>query len=224
MPRTQGPAWGLVVPVKLLAGAKSRLEAYGDAARERLALAFAADVVATGLACARVVRVLVVTDDPRAAERLRRLGADVAADGPAEGLNAALAHGAALLRTGLPGCGVACVPSDLPALRVAELEAALAAVPAGARAFVADTERRGTTLLAAAPGSSLLPAYGAGSRLLHLRSGAVELPGTPALRRDVDTPADLTDAVALGVGPHTAAALDRQGPFCPPRLQGTMGP
>ncbi len=33
----------------------------------------------------------------------------------------------------------------------------------------------------------------------------MELPGTAALRRDVDTPADLREAVALGVGARTAA-------------------
>ena len=33
--------WGVVVPVKRLAVAKSRLSAFGDDVRERLALAFA---------------------------------------------------------------------------------------------------------------------------------------------------------------------------------------
>lgn len=223
MPYAPGPAWGLIVPVKVLAAAKSRLEGYGSPARERLALAFAADVVAAGLACARVVRVLVVTDDPHAAEILQALGADVAPDGPAGGLNGALSHGADLLRTAVTGCGVVTVPSDLPAVRAAHLDAALAVVPAGGRAFVADTESRGTTLLAAAAGRSLDPAYGAGSRLRHLRSGAVELPGSPALRRDVDTPGDLTAAMALGVGRHTAAALAYPGCFSPQPAQGTMG-
>jgi 2-phospho-L-lactate guanylyltransferase len=42
---------------------------------------------------------------------------------------------------------------------------------------------------------------------VHLRSGAVELPGAPGLRLDVDTPADLAEALLLGVGAATAAVL-----------------
>lgn len=204
------PVWGVVVPVKRLAVAKSRLASYGDPVRARLALAFAADVVTAALACPVVGRVLVVTDDPLAADVLSRLGALVAADTPDAGLNPALAHGAEELRSGLaggPAVGVATVSSDLPALRPADLAAALATVPPGGRAFVTDADARGTTLLAAAPGADLSPEYGPGSRLRHLASGAVELAGTAALRRDVDTPEDLQEALRLGVGRHTAAVV-----------------
>lgn len=204
MPPDDVTAWGVVVPVKLLAVAKTRLGAYGDAARQELALAFAADVVTAALRCALVQHVLVVTDDPLAARTLAALGAGVAPDSPDDGLNPALAHGADLLRAGGDG-GVATLSSDLPSLRPEDLEAALRAVLPGRRAFVTDADARGTTLLAAGPGVALAPAYGSDSRMRHLASGAVELPGTPALRRDVDTPGDLAEALALGVGPHTAA-------------------
>lgn len=204
MPADDVNPWGVVVPVKRLALAKSRLAAYGDTGRRDLALAFAADVVSAALGCAAVARVLVVTDDPLAAQVLERLGARVVRDAPDDGLNPALAHGAELLRAELGGHGVATVSSDLPALQPADLAAVLAQVPVGGRAFVSDAQGCGTTLLAAAPGAALLPSYGPGSRDAHLSSGAIELPGTPGLRRDVDTPQDLADAVALGVGPHTA--------------------
>lgn len=204
-------AWGVVVPVKRLAVAKTRLAAYGGGLRQQLALAFAADVVAAALGTSAVVRVLVVTDDPLAAGELRGLGAHVARDLPDAGLNPALEHGASLLRAGLGECGVATVSSDLPCLRPQDLAAALAGVPAGGRAFVADSDRRGTTLLAAAAGAELAPAYGGASRLRHLASGAVELDATQALRRDVDTPADLARARELGVGRRTAAVLERLG-------------
>src|SRR3954451_14868062 len=59
--------WGIVVPVKRLTIAKTRLQSYGDAARQDLALAFALDVVTAGLQCDAVTAVLVVTDDDRAA-------------------------------------------------------------------------------------------------------------------------------------------------------------
>lgn len=211
MPSDETTPWGVVVPVKLLAVAKSRLGAYGDTVREQLALAFAADVVTAALRCRRVGRVLVVTDDPLAARTLAALGAVIVGDDPDDGLNPALAHGADLLRAAVAGCGVATVSADLPALRAGDLDAALGAVAAGERAFVTDSEARGTTLLAAAPGLALAPAYGPDSRLRHLGSGAIELTGTPALRRDVDTPEDLAEALTLGVGPHTAAVVARFG-------------
>jgi 2-phospho-L-lactate/phosphoenolpyruvate guanylyltransferase len=204
-----GPArsWGVVVPVKRLAVAKSRLAAYGDAARRELALAFAADVVTAARRCAVVERVLVVTDDTAAAQALAALGASVSPDHPDAGLNPALEHGAELLRAGSPELGVVTLSSDLPALRAADLARVLAQVPAGGRAFVADVAGTGTTLLAAASPAPLSASYGPASRATHLRSGAVELAGPPGLRRDVDTPEDLREAVALGVGERTAAVL-----------------
>ena len=198
--------WGVVVPVKRLAVAKTRLSAYGDDHRRALALAFAADVVVAALS---VATVLVVTDDEDAAALLSGLGARIAADHPDAGLNPALAHGAELLRSELATRGVATLSSDLPALRPADLADALAQVAEGGRGFVADVEGSGTTLLAAGPGAALLPAFGPGSRAEHLASGAVELRGATGLRRDVDTPEDLRAALALGVGEHTAAAARR---------------
>lgn len=199
-------SWGVVVPVKRLELAKTRLAPYGEQARQELALAFAADVVeaATGAA-----EVLVVTDDARATELLTALGAHVAPDDPDAGLNPALAHGADLLRA-QGQRGVATLSADLPALRTDHLRAALGAVGTG-RAFVADLEGGGTTLLAAGPGSALAPAFGPGSRAAHLASGAVELVGSRGLRCDVDTPADLLCALALGAGRHTARVATSLG-------------
>jgi 2-phospho-L-lactate guanylyltransferase len=74
---------------------------------------------------------------------------------------------------------------------------------------VVDSAGTGTTLLAAAPGIALAPEYGLSSRATHLRSGAVELPGAPGLRLDVDTPDDLAEALRLGVGEATATVARR---------------
>lgn len=197
--------WGVVVPVKRLAVAKSRLSAFGSDGRERLALAFAEDVVRSAMACPQVRRVLVVTDDLLATAALGSLGADVQADRPDAGLNPALEHGVEVLRARGGALGVATLSADLPALRPQDLTAALGQTRE--RAFVADSAGSGTTLLAAAAGASLRPGYGPGSAALHRASGAVELAGAAGLRRDVDTPADLAEAVALGVGPSTAAVL-----------------
>jgi 2-phospho-L-lactate/phosphoenolpyruvate guanylyltransferase len=202
-----GPVrWSVVVPVKRLDLAKSRLYVAGRPRldHQALALSLALDTVAAAVRAAD--RVLVVTDDPEAAAAVRRAGALVVPDEPDAGLNPALAHGAARAARLAPADGVALLSADLPALRPAELAAALRAAAQHPRAFVPDAAGTGTTLLAARPGRPPHPAYGRDSAAAHRASGAVELAGDwPSLRRDVDTTADLAVAAALGLGPATAA-------------------
>ncbi|MFD8299401.1 2-phospho-L-lactate guanylyltransferase [Streptomyces bauhiniae] len=201
--------WSLVIPLKPLARAKSRLaDAVADGARPGLVLAFAQDTVAAVLECPEVADVAVVTDDPVAGRALAALGARIVPDEPAGGLNAALAHGASAVRAARPEAAVAALNADLPALRPAELARVLAAAAEFPRAFLADAAAWGTTLLAAAPGRELAPAFGGASRARHRASGAAELaPGSvESVRQDVDTGEDLRVALALGVGPYTAAA------------------
>jgi 2-phospho-L-lactate guanylyltransferase len=196
----------LVVPVKALGTAKSRLRgALPGVAHERLVLALACDTVAAAVRCADV---LVVTADPAAGRALAGLGARVVPDPPVAGLNAALAHGAAAAG---PGRRVGALTADLPALRPTDLAGALAAAGTG-RAFVADAAGTGTTLLLAAPGQALSPRFGAGSAGAHAAGGARPLVAPPALRRDVDTAADLTAATRLGLGRHTDALVRRLVP------------
>ncbi|MFF8034261.1 2-phospho-L-lactate guanylyltransferase [Streptomyces sp. NPDC016626] len=204
--------WTLVVPLKPLALAKSRLsDAADDGLRPGLALAFAQDTVAAALECPAVRGVVVVTNDALAGRELAALGAAVAPDEPRGGLNAALAHGAAVVRTSRRAEGVAALNADLPALRSRELARVLDAAAAFPRAFLADAAALGTTLLAAAPGRDLRPCFGPDSRARHRASGAVELrlDAVDSVRQDVDTGDDLRAALALGVGPHTAAVAAR---------------
>lgn len=206
--------WTLVVPVKALARAKSRLsDTADDGLRPGLALAFAQDTVAAALACPAVADVAVVTDDARAGRELAALGAGVVADEPGGGLNAALAHGAAVVRAARPESPVAALNADLPALRPAELARVLAAATQFPRAFLPDAAGIGTTLLTVAPGQELAPAFGADSRARHRASGAVELrlDAVDSVRQDVDTGGDLRSALALGVGPRTAAVAAQIG-------------
>jgi 2-phospho-L-lactate/phosphoenolpyruvate guanylyltransferase len=203
-------AWTLVVPLKPLSRAKSRLaDAAGKSLRPGLALAFAQDTVGAALICRAVREVVVVTDDPLAGRELAALGARILPDAPGRGLNAALAHGARGVRAERPWAAVAALSADLPALRAAELGQVLEAASGAPRAFLADAAGVGTTLLAAGPGAELAPAFGGPSRARHRGSGAreTELPGVDSVRRDVDTGADLRAALALGVGPHTAGRL-----------------
>src|SRR5436305_60595 len=92
--------WTLVIPLKPLARAKSRLsDTASDGVRPALALAFAQDTVAAALNCPAVEGVVVVTDDALAGRELAALGARIVPDTPGSGLNAALAHGAAVVRS-----------------------------------------------------------------------------------------------------------------------------
>ncbi|GAA3891437.1 2-phospho-L-lactate guanylyltransferase [Streptomyces lacrimifluminis] len=203
--------WTVVIPLKPLARAKSRLaDTAHDGLRPGLALAFAQDTVAAVLACAAVRDVAVVTDDALAARELSALGAAIVSDEPLGGLNAALTHGTAVVRTRRPDSPVAALNADLPALRPLELAGVLAAAAEFPRAFLADAATVGTTLLTARPGQELLPLFGPHSRIRHHDSGAVELGLTSvnSVRQDVDTGDDLRAALALGVGTRTAAAVE----------------
>lgn len=199
--------WTLVIPLKALARAKSRLsDTATDAVRPGLALAFAQDTVVAALACTTVGDVAVVTDDALAGRELAALGAWIVPDEPGGGLNAALAHGTAAVRSRSPECAVAALNADLPALRPLNWPV-LDAAAEFPRAFLSDAAAIGTTLLAASPGRELRPAFGTDSRARHRASGAAELllTAVDSVRQDVDTGDDLRAALALGVGPRTAA-------------------
>lgn len=199
-------AWSLVIPVKVLDRAKSRLTELAGPRRPELALALAADTVAAAAACPEVAAVVVVSDDPAAAAELAGLGALVIPDDPDDGLNPALRHGAATAAELRPDAGTGALAADLPALRPAELGRALRAAASWPEAFVPDAAGSGTTLYTAVPGSRFQPRFGPGSRLAHLGAGAAELDisGISTVRRDVDTPGDLGSAARLGLGRRTA--------------------
>jgi len=198
--------WSVLMPVKVLEQAKSRLAELAGPRRAEFALALARDAVSAALASGPAARVIVITDDQVASVALAALGALVILDEPRAGLNAALRHGAGYAAARWPGSGTAALSADLPALRPAELGRALRAAAAWPNAFAADAAGDGTTLYTAAPGAAFRPAFGLASRARHAAGGAVELTldGIPGLRRDVDTPEDLRGAAGLGLGPHSA--------------------
>jgi 2-phospho-L-lactate/phosphoenolpyruvate guanylyltransferase len=216
-------SWSLVIPVKLLAQAKSRLAGLTGTVRSELALAMAADTIAAAAAAASVAGVLVVTDDPVVTGIATGLGAMVLPDRPAAGLNDALAYGAAYARARWPERGLAGLAGDLPAARPGELTAALEAAARLGAAFVPDADGTGTVLYAVTPGVEFRPQFGADSRNRHLAVGAVEIgPGEigqaeidwaasqaalAGLRRDVDTLDNLRRAAAIGLGERTRALL-----------------
>jgi 2-phospho-L-lactate guanylyltransferase len=200
--------YAVVVPVKPPALGKSRLVGLPDDRRRDLAAAFALDTVAACLAADRVARVLAVTDDVPFARRLIEAGCAAIPDGVAGDLNGSLRQAAAEVSRRWPGLVPVAVCADLPSLRPGDLDEALARIPAGRPAFVADADGMGTTLYAA-PLDVFDPRFGPDSRAAHLDAGAWEIPGDlVSLRRDVDDLADLRAARAIGTGAHTAAFAD----------------
>jgi 2-phospho-L-lactate guanylyltransferase len=196
----------LIVPVKRLDRAKSRLRGVLPAHVE-LVLALLVDTVTAACATPGVRRVLVVCEDDRVPPALRGSGAECVDRRGLPGLNAALDHGAALLRAADTHGVVGALQADLPALRPADLAAALAEA-AGRRAFCADRAGTGSTLLLSAPGAALDPRFGLGSAAAHAESGALRLTAAaPSLRCDVDTPDDLAAATDLGLGPRTSTLV-----------------
>ena len=202
--------WIVLVPVKRLAHAKTRLSTRTAQERSSLALAFARDVVVAAVATPSVNEVIVITDDSVVAAAARECGARVVEDAPDAGLNPALAHGALIARRTDTTSGLVVLAGDLPALRPEDLTIVLqqAAAHPG-RSFVADVAGIGTTALAARPGHELDPEFGGRSRAAHRASGAHELmsPDIASVRRDVDTEVDLWDAIRIGVGAATTAVL-----------------
>ena len=198
--------YGVLVPVKSPAVAKSRLGRLGDDARRALAGAFAVDTVVAALASDRVDVVLVVTDDHVLARQLRGTGAEVIPDGVGDDLNGSLVQGAAELVRRRPDLRIAAVCADLPALRSGDLTRVLDAAPLNRMAFLADADGVGTTLVTAPDLATFRPCFGPGSRLEHLYQGAeeIDVDDVMSLRRDVDTPADLAEALRRGAGARTA--------------------
>jgi 2-phospho-L-lactate guanylyltransferase len=209
----------MIMPVKALRRAKSRLRGVADggrgeqAAHAGLVLAMLADTLAAVTATRGVRRILVITSDGTVADEVRGTGAELLGD-PTHSLNGALDLAAARLREADPACPLGALGSDLPALRPPELEAAIHGLGRG-RWFCPDRHGVGTTLLLAGAGRALEPRFEGLSAAAHTATGARRLPcPTPSLACDVDTLADLAAASGLGLGSRTRALTgsDRSAP------------
>jgi 2-phospho-L-lactate guanylyltransferase len=199
----------VLLPVKPPARGKSRLD-LAPGARTALATAFALDTAAACLATPAVDAVLVVTDDALFARAVGELGCAAIPDGVTDDLNGSLRLAAAEAVRRWPGARPVALCGDLPALRPTDLEVALVTVAEAAAAFVADAAGTGTTLYSSA--ADFAPRYGLDSAALHAAGGAVPVSGElVSLRHDVDTLADLREAVPLGLGPRSTLAAGRLG-------------
>nr|WP_218863646.1 2-phospho-L-lactate guanylyltransferase [Actinopolyspora biskrensis] len=196
----------MLVPIKPLHLAKTRLRGVSEPEERHseLVAALASDTVVAAISATHAVEVVVVTSDAELAARFRGRGVEVLDDSPVAGLNAALRYGDQVLRRRNPEARVGALQADLPALRPADLDTAISEAGTD-RAFCSDGQGTGTTLLLARRGSALRPEFGPESARAHRNGGARELRAPlESLRRDVDLPADLEAAAALGLGAHTS--------------------
>lgn len=199
--------WTVLVPVRGGGRGKSRLPGeIGGVPRGCWVLAFAADTIAAVRRSPLVERVLVplTLPFPELVAVLESDGAVSAArvsvlEGMPDGLNASILAAAALLGD----VRVAVFLGDLPCLRAEDVTGVLSAAEGVRSGVVPDAAGRGSVVLASMNGG-LVPRFGGRSFAAHLATGSVELPGSERLRRDVDTVADLGEAVRLGVGDVTS--------------------
>ena len=207
------PAWSVVVPVKRLDAAKTRLGDDHRPSRAALALAFATDCLTALAEASRVTRIVVVSSEPALRPVVSALGVQWLEEVSAAGLNPA----AASALTHLDG-PVAVVVGDLPCLTPSAADLALGLADAVPLGFISDAAGVGTTMLMAHEARRCTPRFGSRSRARHRSVGFVDLGLDTApdrdtarelarARRDVDTEVDLADALRLGVGAATARAL-----------------
>ena len=208
--RACGPDIGLIIAVKRLAAAKTRLApVFSAQTRENVVLAMLVDTLTAATRAGSLRLITVITPDEAAAAAASELGAEVLADPTPEGHSDPLNNAIAAAERAIAGSfsNIVVLQGDLPALQAQELSEAIAAVRHHRRSFVADRLGTGTSALFAF-GATLDPQFGPDSSARHRRSGAIELTGAwPGLRCDVDTPADLAIARRLGVGAATARAV-----------------
>lgn len=186
-----------LIPVRSIAGAKRRLAGcLDDAQREELALAMLEDMLAALAAATRLDRIVVVSSDADLLRHARRCGAETLEEGPARGLNGAVAFAAAELeKQGVRR--LLTIPGDVPMLDPFEIDA-LFEVSAERYPVIAvpSSSATGTNALVTSPPTVIgfrfegesLAAYRAECRLREVEMLILPLEGFAV---DIDTPADL---------------------------------
>ncbi len=207
--------FAIVIPVKRLVQAKSRLSGFlGADARAALVLAMFEDVMQAATSAPGVADVIVVSDDRHIRVRARRCHAHVVGDTDMDGINGAVVQGAtaALAR----GCdAIAIAPADVP--QIASEHFARARRVLESAPVVLQRARRdgGTNLLALSPPDFLQPAFGQASfarhRALARARGVEPVELDDALGLDIDTPEDCHEFLRLGTTTRTQALLQSLG-------------
>lgn len=212
-----------VVPVKALAGSKTRLAGGDRRSIELLSLAMMGDVVEALLGVQALDRVAVVTPDEEVAREARSAGAEaLLRDDP--GLNPAIEAASALLAPG-PGDGVLVVLGDVAAATPDELSQLVTSLEAEDTGSGTTRTRRtegvalapsrdgGTSALLRIPRDAIPARFGADSAKRHRDEAArAGVPYRelllPSLAIDVDVAEDARAILACeSLGPRTREAL-----------------
>lgn len=191
----------MVIALKDIERAKSRMTELTPALRQHLALCMLLDTVTAWRGVTD--HVVVVSGSPLVGAQMRRAGLDVALlPDPGIHVNSAFTAGAEFL-----GCRrVAASVADLPALTPRAAAAVLDAGGRGERWMAVDERGEGTTVLVA-DGVRLDPAFEHGSAERHAQAGVRRIAAPPGARCDVDHLDQLAAVARLGLGPHTARLM-----------------
>lgn len=205
--RSTLPATGVVLAIKEIERAKSRMTELAPALRRRLVTLMLLDTVAAWEPV--VDHVVVVSGSPLLGAALRRAGLNVTLlPDPGTDINAALTVGVEWLMTDEPHIRrmAACV-ADLPAMTPAAAIDVLSAGTPGSRWMASDQSGEGTTILVA-DGCLLDPLFEHGSAARHLENGVQQIDAPDPARCDVDDLTDLAEAQRLGLGQHTRSLFN----------------
>ncbi|MGH9603999.1 MAG: 2-phospho-L-lactate guanylyltransferase [Terriglobales bacterium] len=186
----------ILVPVKILDGAKQRLSPLLDAEERRaLAVAMMEDVLGTLASWDARPPVAVVTSDSQAASLAHRYGFEIIADPHNRSETDAidLATRVALARG---WTSTLVIPADIPLITAGELQSIVAAAPDEGTVLVPAADGRGTNAVLRRPAALFPLRFGNDSFLPHRRSAEstgkpVLILDLPGIALDVDRPADL---------------------------------
>ncbi len=190
------------MPAKGVRDSKTRL------GRHDLTVAFLTDVLLALRNNSSVTKVIVVTPDPVIEQLAKSLQCEVLTEVRSRGLSAAIQDGLDVVN-GRNQDNVLVLLGDLPCLTADHIDSFIALGSEWKTAFLTDSEGTGTTMWLRTSKSADPPQFGARSRAKHRESGAHEISGDSfaGARRDVDTEVNLWDAIRIGVGSATLAAL-----------------
>jgi len=196
-----GPDVWAVVLVKPFRLAKQRLaDVLDPGERSELARVMLEDVLTAVHRSDRLAGVIVVTADRAAAAVARRHEAIVLMETAAVGMNAAVRRVVKYL-TGSLDSGIVVIPSDLPHVSPADLEAMIDLIKQTPAVALVRSGDGGTNLLACRPLSVIAPSFGPDS--FHTHCDAARRNGitprvffAPHLSLDIDRSEDLADFVS----------------------------
>ncbi len=186
-----------IVPVKPFLRSKSRLAGVlSPEARAGLSREFLGHALRVLAQVPEISRVLVVSRDPAALALARDLNAQTVTEAGAPDLNRALAR-ATQVAVAERAAAVLILPTDLPLITVADVQALIATDrPGPAVTLAPDRHETGTNALFVRPPGLLAYAFGVGSFGEHLAlaqaaGAAVRVCRLAGLALDVDQPEDL---------------------------------